>query len=241
MGTEQPADRLGLPADDLQGAVKPVVVVPDQPVDALVDAAGPLLGVDDEHAAWADHQMIHVGGRAGHGQVVEDHVAVARRAGPGAGRCAAPLGRRAARRGPARRGGTAAASRPARRPRGRASPALGRPAWAASTLAGDAGGGDQRRPPGQAAGPGGQLGGAAAPVGGQGGAAGAAQAAGDRLGRRRRRVGAGGVRGTPTGCPGGSRAAQPLPSSWAGWPAWASRNRWSSSAVRARTDRPSPW
>jgi hypothetical protein len=47
-------------------------------------------------------------------------------------------------------------------------------------------------------------------------------------------VAAGGVRGQQ-GRSGGSRAAQPLPSSWADCPGWASRNRWSSSAVRART------
>jgi hypothetical protein len=52
-------------------------------------------------------------------------------------------------------------------------------------LAGEAGGGDQRRPPGQAAGPAGQLLGAAPAVGAQGGAAGAAVAAGDRLSRHR--------------------------------------------------------
>jgi hypothetical protein len=46
-GTKHTADRLGLPAHDVEGAVKPVVVVPDQPVDALVDAAVPLLAVDD--------------------------------------------------------------------------------------------------------------------------------------------------------------------------------------------------
>jgi len=44
-GTEQPAERLGFPADGVEGAVKAVVVVPDQPVGALVDAAGPLLAV----------------------------------------------------------------------------------------------------------------------------------------------------------------------------------------------------
>ena len=46
---EQPAESLGLPADATQGAVKPVVVLPHQPVDALVDLTGPLLTVDHEH------------------------------------------------------------------------------------------------------------------------------------------------------------------------------------------------
>jgi hypothetical protein len=51
------ADRLGFPADRLQGPLKGVVVVPCQPVRALVDAAGPLLAVDDEHPGGADHQV----------------------------------------------------------------------------------------------------------------------------------------------------------------------------------------
>lgn len=42
-GAQQAADRLRLPADRLQGAVQRAVVVPDQPLGALVDAAGPLL------------------------------------------------------------------------------------------------------------------------------------------------------------------------------------------------------
>src|SRR6266508_6061863 len=62
-GAEQPAHRLGFPADRLQGAVQWVVVVPGKPVGALVDVAGPLLGVDDEHARGADHQVVDV--RAG--------------------------------------------------------------------------------------------------------------------------------------------------------------------------------
>jgi hypothetical protein len=47
-GAEQPADRVGFPADYLQGAVEAMVVVPDQPVGALTDLARPLLGVDDD-------------------------------------------------------------------------------------------------------------------------------------------------------------------------------------------------
>jgi hypothetical protein len=43
----------------------------------LVDLPGPLLAVDHEYAGGADHQVIHVDVRAGHGQVVEDHEAVA--------------------------------------------------------------------------------------------------------------------------------------------------------------------
>jgi hypothetical protein len=61
-GAEDAADGVGFPADRLQGAVQPVVVVPGQPVADLVDASGLLLAVDDEHAAGADHQMIDVGG-----------------------------------------------------------------------------------------------------------------------------------------------------------------------------------
>jgi hypothetical protein len=57
VGAQQAADRLGFPADRLQGPLKGVVVVPCQPVRALVDAAGPLLAVDDEHAGGADHQV----------------------------------------------------------------------------------------------------------------------------------------------------------------------------------------
>ena len=51
-GAEQPADDRCLPADRLQDAIQPVVpvvVVPGQPVGALADAAGSLLGVDYEH------------------------------------------------------------------------------------------------------------------------------------------------------------------------------------------------
>jgi len=63
--------------------------VPGQPIGALVDAAGPLLAVDDEDARGANHQVIDIGGRAGHGQVVEDHVAVVGKAAEQAG--GAPL------------------------------------------------------------------------------------------------------------------------------------------------------
>ena len=52
-GAQQAADRLGFPADRLQGPLKGVVVVACQPVRALVDAAGPLLAVDDEYAGGA--------------------------------------------------------------------------------------------------------------------------------------------------------------------------------------------
>ena len=241
---EQPADRLGLPADGRQGAVQPVVVVPDQPVGALVDAAGPLLAVDDEHAAGADHQVIHVGGRPGHGQVVEDHVAVAGEPVQQPGGVPLPVG--AALPGAGLLGG-AKPQPPAdqrRRPPGRpARPVAGRPGRRAP------GRRRRRRRPAAPARPGCGSRPASSMARrrrycDQGGAAGAAQAAGERPGRPAG-VGplgaAGGVRGTPRGWPGGSRAAQPLPSSWAGWPSWASRNRWSSSAVRARTDRPLPW
>jgi hypothetical protein len=53
------------------------VIVPDQPVGALTDLSGPLLAVDDEHAAWANDHMVQVGGRVGQGQIMEDHIAVA--------------------------------------------------------------------------------------------------------------------------------------------------------------------
>jgi hypothetical protein len=61
-GTEDAADGVGFPADRLQGAVQAVVVVPGQPVGALVDAAGPLLAVDDEDAGGADGEVVHIGG-----------------------------------------------------------------------------------------------------------------------------------------------------------------------------------
>ena len=70
-GAEQPADRVGFPADYLQGAVEAIVVVPDQPVGALTDLARPLVAVDDEHARPADYQTIHVRLRAWNGQVVK--------------------------------------------------------------------------------------------------------------------------------------------------------------------------
>ena len=86
------AERLGLPADPLQGAIEPVVVVPDQLVGALVDAAGPLLAVNHEDACGTDDEMIDVGGRAGHSQVVEDHEAVADQPVQEAGGVALPVG-----------------------------------------------------------------------------------------------------------------------------------------------------
>jgi hypothetical protein len=76
-GAQHAADHLRLPANGVEGAVKRVVVVLGQPVGALADPPTPPLGVDDEHAGGADHQVIDVGGRAGHGQVVEHHEAVA--------------------------------------------------------------------------------------------------------------------------------------------------------------------
>jgi hypothetical protein len=68
------------------------MVVPHQSVGALVDAAGPLLAVDHKHTGRADQQVIHVGGRAGHGQVVQDHVAVPVEAAQQAGGAPFPLG-----------------------------------------------------------------------------------------------------------------------------------------------------
>jgi hypothetical protein len=68
--------QLGANAHGGQGAVQAVVVVPDQSIGALVDLSGPLLGVDHEHPAGADDQVIHVGRGAGHGQVVQNLVAV---------------------------------------------------------------------------------------------------------------------------------------------------------------------
>jgi hypothetical protein len=46
---QQSAEGLGLPAEGGQGAVQAVVVVPEEPVGALVDLSRPLLGVDDEY------------------------------------------------------------------------------------------------------------------------------------------------------------------------------------------------
>jgi hypothetical protein len=51
--------------------------MPQQPVETLVDAAGPLLAVNHEHTTWAENQMVNICRRGGHGQVVEDDVAVA--------------------------------------------------------------------------------------------------------------------------------------------------------------------
>jgi hypothetical protein len=47
----------GLPADRRQDTIQRVVIVPDQPVAALVDGAGPRLGVDHEHPTGADDQV----------------------------------------------------------------------------------------------------------------------------------------------------------------------------------------
>jgi hypothetical protein len=90
--TQEAAEGLGLPADGGQGAVQAVVVVPDESVAALVDLARPVLGVDDEHPAGAEDQVVEVGGRVGHGQVMEDHVAVAAEAVQQPGGLALPCG-----------------------------------------------------------------------------------------------------------------------------------------------------
>jgi hypothetical protein len=58
-GAEQPAERLGFPIGPLQGAVQAAVVVPHQPVGALVDAAGPLLAVDHGDARGTDGEVVH--------------------------------------------------------------------------------------------------------------------------------------------------------------------------------------
>jgi hypothetical protein len=66
--------------------------VPGQPVGGLVDLPGPLLAVDHEHASGADHQMIQVGVSAGHGQVMEDHEAVAGKPAKQPGGAPLPVG-----------------------------------------------------------------------------------------------------------------------------------------------------
>jgi len=190
------------------------VVVPDQPVGALTDLARPLLGVDDEHARPAHHQVIQVRVRAWDGQVVEDHVAVAGQAVQQPGGVALALAAAPPR---ARLLGGAEPQPPANQHRGSQA---GQPGPRQAGLGSKHGGGDpcgadQRCPPGQAAGPSGQLERAPPPIGDQGGAAGATVAAGDWLGERRRGPSRRGP-GTSWGCPGGSRAAQPLPSSRAG-------------------------
>jgi hypothetical protein len=48
---------LTLPANGGQSAVQAVAVVPEESVAALVDLAGPLLGVDHEQPAWADDEV----------------------------------------------------------------------------------------------------------------------------------------------------------------------------------------
>src|SRR4029453_4290111 len=105
---------LTLPANGGQSAVQAVAVVPEESVAALVDLAGPLLGVDHEQPAWADDEVVDVGGGARKGQVVQDLGSRRGRGGRAAARSVVRRGRRAARRGPARRGGSAAASRLAR-------------------------------------------------------------------------------------------------------------------------------
>jgi hypothetical protein len=68
---------LTLPANGGQSAVQAVAVVPEESVAALVDLAGPLLGVDHEQPAWADDEVVDVGGGARNGQVVQDLATVA--------------------------------------------------------------------------------------------------------------------------------------------------------------------
>jgi hypothetical protein len=91
-GAEQAADHLCLPPDGLQGPVQRVVVVPYQPVGAPLDAAGPLLAVDHEHAGRTYDEMVGVGGRPWDGQVVEDHKAVPLEALEQVGGVALPVG-----------------------------------------------------------------------------------------------------------------------------------------------------
>ena len=154
--------------------------------------------------------MIEVGGRVGHGQVVEDHVAVAGEPIQEAGGVALPLG--AALPGAGLFGG-AEPQPPADQGRDRQAEQadLLQAGLGGEHLAEEAGGGDQRPPPGQAAGPAGQLKRAAAPVLAKGGTPGAAVAAGDRLGRHWHGRGWRGP-GTPEGVPwwveGGPAAAQ---------------------------------
>jgi hypothetical protein len=66
--------------------IQAIVVVPDQLVGALVDLPRPLLGVDHDHPAGANDQVVEVGGRVRHGQVMEDHIALAAQAAQQPGR-----------------------------------------------------------------------------------------------------------------------------------------------------------
>jgi hypothetical protein len=128
--------------------------------------------------------MIDIGWRAGHRQVMEDHIAVVGEPVQQAGGVLLAVG--AALPGAdLLRGPEPQPPADQRRDRQAEQPRLRQAGLGGEDLDGDAGDGDQRRPPSQAAGPGGQLLGAAPPVGGQGGAARAAQARGESAAGRR--------------------------------------------------------
>ena len=68
---------LTLPANGGQSAVQAVAVVPEESVAALVDLAGPLLGVDHDSPLGPMTRWSMLAGGARNGQVVQDLVAEA--------------------------------------------------------------------------------------------------------------------------------------------------------------------
>ena len=93
--------------------------MPQPPRRVELEAASILLGIDDEHPAGADHQVVEVGPAAGDGQVVQDRPPLPLQPSQAGGRCAAPPLPRVARPWPPGWAETAAPSRP---PRPRAAP-----------------------------------------------------------------------------------------------------------------------
>ena len=83
---------VGRPPDRAQGRDKQVAAVPEHPVGVEQQPAPVLLGVDDQHPAGTDDQVIDVGWRAGDGQVVQDRPAVALQGSEQAGGAPLPCG-----------------------------------------------------------------------------------------------------------------------------------------------------
>jgi hypothetical protein len=227
---------VGLERHRPQDGGEEVTAMPQPPGQIQLEAAAILLGVDDEHAARADHQVVEVGPAPGDGQVVQDHPALplqgaeqpsgaplpCRPAPPGDGVGAGPEPQP-----PADRHGREHAHH-------QAEPGHHQAAKDSPTDSDAEGGG---RPPGQGPGPGGPLGrpagaatarGPSRPAGPRWPAPAPPPPAGQRwcwpvAGRGRRRSGG---RGWPGGRPGGAAA----PTHWAGPRRRATVEDWPSGA-----------
>jgi hypothetical protein len=66
---------VGRPPQLAQGGDEEVAAVPQQPIGVQPEPPAVLLGVDHDHPAGADDQVVDVGLGAGDGQVVQDRPA----------------------------------------------------------------------------------------------------------------------------------------------------------------------